>query len=146
MRETIHVQVTTDELDINKAIAFVASPAHGAIDTFIGAVRNEHAGKDVTGLTYDAHKELAEKSFTEICTEAQKRWPETHYYVDHFQGELKVSEVSIIIAVSSPHREESFDACRFVIEEIKKSSPVWKKEHYVDSVSTWLPGHSLRSA
>lgn len=135
--------VSTEPLDIETAVARVSSPSHGAIDTFIGIVRNNHQGKEVTGITYDAHKALAEKAFQEICLEAQELWPETHYYVAHYQGELDVGGISIVIAASSPHRAESFESCRYVIEEIKKRSPIWKKEHYIDGKSDWLPGHSL---
>lgn len=137
--------ISTKFLDIQTAVKSVSSLSHGAIDIFIGTVRNNHQGRDVTGITYDTHKVLTEKSFQEICIEAQGFWPKTHYFVAHYHGELDVGGISIVIAVSSPHREESFDACRYVIEEIKKRSPIWKKEHYIDGKSDWLPGHSLVS-
>lgn len=140
---SIQVLVSTDPLSLEIAVQNVTDPAHGAIDTFIGTVRNTHEGKDVTGITYDAHKALAEKKFCDICTEAQGLWPDTRYYIAHYQGVLDIGGISIVIAVSSPHRAESFEACRYVIEEIKKRAPVWKKEHYVDGMSDWLPGHSL---
>lgn len=140
---SIQVFVSADSLSLETAMQSVVDPAHGAIDTFIGTVRNMHDGKSVTGITYDVHEALAEKVFHEICEEAQGLWPDTRYYVAHYQGTLDVSGISIIIAVSSPHRAESFEACRYVIEEIKKRAPVWKKEHYVDGMSDWLPGHSL---
>ena len=140
---SIRVLVSADPLSLETAMQSVVDPAHGAIDTFIGTVRNMHEGKSVTGITYDVHEALAEKVFHEICEEAQGLWPDTRYYVAHYQGTLDVSGISIIIAVSSPHRAESFEACRYVIEEIKKRAPVWKKEHYVDGMSDWLPGHSL---
>lgn len=141
---TIHVQVTTKEIDIDAAIAKVKSAEHGAIDLFIGTVRNHHNGKEVTGITYDAHEKLAEKIFKEICREGMGLWPDTRYAVMHYKGELPVGGTSIVIAVSSPHRAESFEACRYVIEEIKVHAPVWKQEHYLDGKSDWLPGHSLR--
>ncbi len=140
---SIQVFVSADPLSLETAMQSVVDPAHGAIDTFIGTVRNMHDGKSVTGITYDVHEALAEKVFHEICEEAQGLWPDTRYYVAHYQGTLDVSGISIIIAVSSPHRAESFEACRYVIEAIKKRAPVWKKEHYVDGMSDWLPGHSL---
>jgi molybdopterin synthase catalytic subunit len=139
-----YVHITTENIDINDIIARVSDPGHGAVDLFIGAVRNNHNGKEVTGITYDAHDTLAEKKFRDICNEATGIWPGTRYAVVHFKGELPVGGVSIAIAVSSPHRAESFDACRYVIEEIKKQAPIWKREHYVDGKSDWLPGHSLR--
>ena len=140
---SIKTIVSTKSLSLETAVQSVTDPAHGAIDTFIGTVRNTHAGKSVTGITYDVHKDLAEKAFHDICAEAQGLWPETHYYVAHYQGVLDIGGISIVIAVSAPHRAESFEACRYIIEEIKKRAPVWKKEHYTDSMSDWLPGHSL---
>lgn len=142
----IKTLVATDVLNLDEAVAYVSDPGHGAIDTFIGTVRNHHAGRAVTGITYDIHKELAEKTLYQICKEAQGLWPGTRYYTAHFHGTLDVGGTSIIIAVGSPHRAESFEACRYVIEEIKKRLPVWKKEHYVDGISNWLPGHSLKEA
>lgn len=143
MVPTIHTEVSEQSLSIAAATDFVMDPSHGAIDTFVGIVRNNHLSRPVTGITYDAHKVLASRTFYEICTEAKDKWPETHYYVSHFHGELDVGGISIIIAVGSAHREASFDACRYVIEEIKKRSPIWKREHYVEGKSEWLPGHSL---
>ena len=142
----IQVLIGNTLLNLQEAVAYVCDPGHGAIDTFIGTVRNTHEGKDVTGITYDVHKTLAEKTLRDICAEAQGFWPNTRYYVAHYHGTLDVGGISVVIAVSSPHRAESFDACRYVIEEIKKRLPVWKKEHYTDGISDWLPGHSLKEA
>ena len=141
---TIYVRVTTDKLSLEDALARVKSPDHGAIDLFVGVVRNNHNDKAVSGITYDAHEKLAEKSFTAICREAMGLWPDTRYAVLHYKGELPVGGESIVIAVSSPHRAESFEACRYVIEEIKLRAPIWKREHYLEGKSEWLPGHSLR--
>lgn len=141
---TIHVHVTTERIDINDITSKVGVAEHGAIDLFIGTVRNNHNGQEVTGITYDAHDALAEKVLRDICREAIGIWPETHYAVAHYKGELPVGGTSIAIAVSSPHRAESFEACRYVIEEIKARAPVWKREHYPGGKSEWLPGHSLR--
>lgn len=140
----IDVRVTEQKIDIADLIEKVTTPEYGAIDIFIGTVRNHHNGKEVTGITYDAHEKLAEKILKEICTESMGLWPETRYAIAHYKGDLRVGEMSIAIAVSSPHRAESFEACRYVIEEIKTYVPVWKKEHYTDGKSDWLPGHSLR--
>lgn len=142
----IKTLVRNTPLNLQEAVNCVCDPRHGAIDTFIGTVRNTHEGKAVTGITYDVHKALAEKTLRDICSEAQELWPGTQYYVAHYHGTLDVGGISVVIAVSSPHRAESFDACRYVIEEIKKRAPVWKKEHYVDGISDWLPGHSLKEA
>ncbi|MBN9565118.1 MAG: molybdenum cofactor biosynthesis protein MoaE [Alphaproteobacteria bacterium] len=142
--EEIYVQITTDEISLEDAIMRVKSPNHGAIDLFIGVVRNNHDGREVSRITYDAHEKLAKRSLADICRKAMGFWPNTRYAVLHYKGELPVGGTSIVIAASSPHRAESFESCRYVIEEIKLRAPIWKKEHYLEGKSEWLPGHSLR--
>lgn len=146
MPRLIHASVSSAPLKIQDSYDFVSDTAHGAADVFIGAVRNHHEGKPVTGITYDIHEALAEKIFTEICYDALDRWQEVKIYLSHFKGYLDVGGISVLIAVGSPHRAESFEACRYVIEELKKRAPVWKQEHYESGPSEWLPGHSLREA
>ncbi len=135
--------ISREPLDIAKACATVSDPGHGAIDMFVGVVRNHHQGKPVSGITYDVHEPLCAEELLKICREAEGIWPQSRYYVAHYHGYLDVGGISVLIAVSAPHREETFEACRYVIEEIKKRAPVWKKEHYLDGDSAWLPGHSL---
>lgn len=144
MSSSIQVSVSTKILDIQDAYDFVSNAAHGAVDVFVGAVRNHHEGNSVQGITYDVHEALAEKVFMDICLEAQQRWEGTRIYLSHYKGQLDVGGVSVIIAVSSAHRAESFEACRYAIEELKKRAPVWKQEHYEHGPSEWLPGHSLK--
>lgn len=145
MKGYIQVEISEKPLDVQKARATVSDPAHGATDMFIGAVRNHHEGQKVTGITYDVHEMLAKKVLHEICEEAQGLWPGSKYYVAHCKGTLEIGEISVLIAVSAAHRGETFEACRYVIEEIKKRLPVWKQEHHPDGKSEWLPGHSLVS-
>ncbi|GJL85394.1 MAG: molybdopterin converting factor [Micavibrio sp.] len=146
MTETIYVSVSANPLDLQAAYDFVTDPEHGAVDVFVGAVRDHHEGQSVSGITYDVHEELAEKIFLKICREAQKKWDGIHIYMSHYKGQLDIGGISVIIAVSSAHRAESFEACRYIIEELKKRAPVWKQEHYEHGPSEWLPGHSLREA
>lgn len=144
MSNYYHVDVSKNHLNIQDAYDFVSDPAHGAVDVFIGAVRNHHDGEDVLGINYDVHEILAKQIFKEISQEAQVSWKNIKIYISHYKGQLDIGGISIIIAVSSAHRAESFEACRFIIEELKKRAPVWKQEHYNDGPSEWLPGHSLR--
>jgi molybdopterin synthase catalytic subunit len=143
MEETVYAALSDSPLSIERAYAFVSDPAHGAVDIFAGIVRNHHEGRAVTGITYDAHPVLAAQALRGICDEAAGIWPGTKYYVAHYQGALDVGGISLVIAVGAAHRGAAFDACRYVIEEIKKRAPVWKKEHYPGGESAWLPGHSL---
>lgn len=142
---TIFVSVSRKKISIEHLLASVEDSSHGAIDCFIGKVRNLHEGKVVCGITYDGHEVLMKKTLSDICHEAETKWPCTHYAVCHYLGDLDVGGISIAISVSSAHRAESFDACHFVIEAIKKRLPVWKQEHYDGGKSDWLPGHSLRT-
>lgn len=144
MSSSIHVSVSTDILNIQDAYDFVTDPGHGAVDVFVGAVRNHHEGQSVQGMTYDVHEALAEQTFQEICLETQNLWEGIKIYMSHYKGQLDIGGISVIIAVGSPHRAESFEACRYIIEELKKRAPVWKQEHYEHGPSEWLPGHSLK--
>ncbi len=146
MSDTIHTSISTEHLSLDRAYEFVMDDAHGAVDMFVGVVRNHHEGKAVQGMTYDVHEELAVNVFQDMCREAQNRWPDIKIYLSHYKGELAIGGVSVIIAVSASHRAETFDGCRYLIEELKKRSPIWKKEHYSEGLSEWLPGHSLSEA
>lgn len=143
MEGRVTVEILDGKLDIGRAYEAVAGPGQGAVDLFAGAVRDNHLGQEVSGITYDVHKGLGEKVLREICAEAAGLWPGTVYYAAHYHGELPVGGISVLIAVSAAHRAESFEGCRYVIEEIKKRAPVWKQEHYPGGRSAWLPGHSL---
>lgn len=142
-----HVEIRNHEaspLDPAEALDFVAAPENGAGALFLGAVRNLNMGRDVRAVSYDVFAPLAEESFREICAEAREKWGEgTNIYVAHAKGKLAVGDLSIVIAAGTPHRSESFAACRYVIEEIKKRSPIWKQEHYTDGDSEWVQGHAL---
>ncbi len=144
---SIHVEVrdtSTQVLDPSEALAFVDAPGNGAGALFVGVVRDFNQGRSVNGVSYDVFAPLAEQNFAEICNEAQAKWGEQlRLFVVHGKGRLGVGGLSIVIAAGSPHRGEAFSACRYVIEEIKSRSPVWKQEHYVDGDSEWVKGHAL---
>ena len=141
-----HFAVATSSIQTQHAIDFVADDAHGAADLFIGTVRNHNLGKGVKGVSYDVFDELTLQVFGDLAKEARERWGEKlNIYIEHFKGRLDIKGISILIAVSSPHRDESFKACRFIIEEIKHRAPIWKQEHYLDGDSDWVQGHALCS-
>lgn len=127
-----------------EALAFVTDAPMGAETLFVGTVRNHNQGKPVLGVSYDVFDALAKTSFRTICAEAQEQWgKQLRLYVVHGKGRLGIGGVSIVIAAGSPHRDEAFKACRYVIEQIKHRSPVWKLEHYTDSDSAWTQGCEL---
>jgi len=129
-----------------KAIKFISSESNGAETIFVGRVRNENSGKKVTAVTYDSHDQMVLKSFSSICELAINKFDKNaKVFLEHAKGFVSVGEISIIIAVGAGHRDEAFKICRYILEEVKHQSPIWKKEHYVDGKEEWLPGHSLRA-
>lgn len=143
----IHIDVrdgVKQPLDAAAGLSFVSEAANGAEALFVGTVRNHNQGKPVLGVSYDVFEPLAKQSFREICAEAQNQWGEgIDLYVVHARGRLDVGGISIVIAAGSPHRDEAFKACRYLIEEIKHRSPIWKLEHYADGDSEWTQGCEL---
>lgn len=141
-----HFAIATQPIQVQTAVDFVADDAHGAADLFIGTVRNVNLGKAVKGVSYDVFDELTLNVFRDLANESRQRWGDKlNIYIEHYKGRLDILGVSILIAVSSPHRDESFKACRFIIEEIKHRAPIWKQEHYIDGDSEWVQGHALCS-
>ncbi|MFI5347878.1 MAG: molybdenum cofactor biosynthesis protein MoaE [Elusimicrobiota bacterium] len=129
-------------MNIAAIAAEATSPKHGAVATFSGAVRAVHAGRRVKGISYDCFVPLAEKEMALILKQAEKKWP-VAAAAAHRTGRLHVGEVSVFVAAGSAHRPEAFAACRWIIDEIKRRLPVWKKEHYVNGDGRWLPGCAL---
>jgi len=136
----MHTRVTSDIIDPQTVLGMVGSPADGAAILFIGSVREHNDGRAVNGMRYDAYLEMAEPVLRDIVAEAAVRAGSERIAVVHRIGELAVGTVSVAIAVSTPHREESFDAARYIIEQIKQRLPVWKHEHYNDGEPRWLAG------
>lgn len=136
----ISAAVVTGAIDPSEVLGRVGSDEDGAAILFLGVVRDHADGRAVSGMRYDAYVEMAEPVLHAIAEEASERLGTDRVAVSHRVGELDIGEVSVAIAVSSPHRAEAFDASRYVIEEIKKRLPVWKKEHYVDGSAEWVEG------
>jgi molybdopterin synthase catalytic subunit len=145
---TLHtaiVKAEVDNISLEKAKKFIISEKNGAETIFVGRVRNENSGKKVIAVTYDAHDQAALKSFQSICNDAKIKFDKrSSIFLEHAKGYIPVGEISILIAVSSGHRDEAFKICRYILEEIKHKAPIWKKEHYTEGNEQWLPGHSLR--
>jgi molybdopterin synthase catalytic subunit len=132
-------KVTTEALSIDEAYAAVRRDGCGAVALFVGTVRDHHEGKKVTRISYSAFREMAVKEFAAIAKEAEARWKTGAMYIAHRTGELKIGDASVVIAVSSPHRAESFEACRYAIETLKKMAPIWKEEFY-ETGKAWISG------
>jgi molybdopterin synthase catalytic subunit len=133
------VRVTDQPLSADAAAAAVSDPAAGAIDVFLGVVRNTNLGRAVGHLVYDAYPSMAEKVMLQIAGEAKERFSLRDVAIFHRTGRLEIGETSLVVAVSCGHRAESFAAGHWLVDEIKKRVPVWKKEVWEDG-EEWLEG------
>ena len=139
------IDITNDKISIASAEKFISSSKFGASIFFTGTVRDVNENKKVTGITYDAHDEMVIKSFEEIYQEATKKLKiiDKAVFIEHTKGYLSLGDISILIAVACKHRDQAYVLSRYIIEEIKKRSPIWKKEHYEDQTTEWLKGKSI---
>ena len=139
------IDIEKDKIKTSIAEAFIKSSSYGASIIFNGTVRNINKNKEVIGMTYDTHDELVIKSFEEIYNEVDQKLDikDKAVFIEHAKGHLKLGEISIIIAVACKHRDQAYVLSRYVIEEIKKRSPIWKKEHYENEESKWLKGNPI---
>ena len=136
--------ITDNEINLSEAFNFVLTHENGANASFVGSIREKNLGREVVAVSYDICVPLTEKTLVTICDEAQQASKDRlKIHIALFNGRLVVGDISIVIAVSSPHRKESMNACRFLIEEIKHRCPIWKKEYYIDGNSEWVKGHAL---
>lgn len=133
-------RIVKTPIDARSTIARIERDEAGAILTFAGTVRNRHRGRDVIAIDYHAYESMAARELEKLEREIESRWPEIRAAIVHRIGYLELGEASVLIAVSSPHRADGFDALRYAIDELKKRAPIWKKELYRDGGSVWLEG------
>lgn len=133
------IRVTTEPLRADEVAAAVSQPSAGAVVFFLGVVRNNNKGRAVDHLVYEAYPSMAEKVMRDIAAEAQRRFHLEDCAVLHRTGRLEIGETSLLVAVSSGHRAEGFEAGRWLVDEIKKRVPVWKKEIW-DNGEAWVEG------
>ncbi|MFZ3579300.1 molybdenum cofactor biosynthesis protein MoaE [Virgibacillus sp. DJP39] len=129
--------ITDKPIDINECVEKVTRAEAGAINTFIGTVREFTKGKKTLYLEYQAYASMAEKKLVQIGEEIAAKWENTETAIVHRTGRLDISEIAVVIAVSTPHRNDAFDASRYAIERIKEIVPIWKKEHWEDG-TLWM--------
>ena len=146
MLHTKIIDASKEKIDILKAEKFLSSSNFGAIIYFVGTVRDLNENKKVTGITYDSRDTMVIKSFEEIYKESETKLKikDKAVFIEHVKGYVAVKEKSIIIGAACKHRDEAYNLSRFIIEEIKKKSPIWKKEHYTNEESEWLKGASIQ--
>ena len=147
MLHTKIIDTQKEQIKISDAEQFIASSKFGANIYLTGTVRNLNDNKEVTGITYDSHDEMVIKSFEEIYNETEQKLniQDKAVFIEHVKGYVKLGEMSIIIAVACKHRDQAYVLSRYIIEEIKKRTPIWKKEHYINEDSQWLKGNPIKT-
>ncbi len=134
------VLVTDQPLDTQAIISLVEAPEGGAVNVFIGTVRNATKGKKVLKLEFEAYEPMATKELIKIVEKAKMNWPLIKAVVHHRTGEMQIGEVPVVIAVSTAHRGAGFEACQFIIDTLKETVPIWKKEFFEDG-EVWVAAH-----
>jgi molybdopterin synthase catalytic subunit len=147
MLHTKIIDTQKEQIKISDAEQFIASSKFVANIYFTGTVRNLNDNKEVTGITYDSHDEMVIKSFEEIYNETEQKLniQDKAVFIEHVKGYVKLGDMSIIIAVACKHRDQAYVLSRYIIEEIKKRTPIWKKEHYINEDSQWLKGNPIKT-
>jgi MoaE-MoaD fusion protein len=138
-------ELTSRPLDARRMETAVAHKGAGAICTFTGVVRDSSRGRSVTHLEYEAYAEMATAQMRKIADEIEQQWPEARVAMAHRTGRLEVGEPSVVVSVSSPHRAEAIAACKWGIDRLKETVPIWKKEHAADG-TYWIEGENSRPA
>jgi molybdopterin synthase catalytic subunit/molybdopterin converting factor small subunit len=119
-------------IDVGSVVARVAGPGMGGIVTFIGAVRDNARGREIRHLEYESYPEMAEREMEKIAADASKRWPGTRVAIAHRAGHLVIGDLAVVVVAAAPHRGEAFSACRYAIDTLKETVPIWKKEVATD--------------
>ena len=125
------IEITDQELDPETISAFVRKDSNGAVVTFLGATRDSTQGRKVKYLEYEAYQPMAEKKLGEISYEIRDKYRIEDIALVHRVNRLGVGEISLVVAVASPHRKTAFEACQYAVDRIKRTVPIWKKEYFV---------------
>jgi len=136
----IDIKISDKPLNIQSCIDWVTTPQCGGIDVFVGTVRAATKGKTVVRLEFEAYEKMALKEIKKIADEALQKWNVFKISIHHRTGVLKIGEIPVVIAVSAAHRDAAFDACRYIIDTLKKTVPIWKKEVFEDG-EVWVSAH-----
>lgn len=134
------IKISSEKLSLNECYRFVQDDSCGGIAAFVGTVRNSTQDKEVTQLDFSTYKPMAIKEMQKIADEALEKFEIKKIAIHHAEGMLQIAEIPVIITVSAPHRGAAFDACEFAIDMLKKTVPIWKKEHFSDG-EVWVNAH-----
>ncbi|MEM8967171.1 MAG: molybdenum cofactor biosynthesis protein MoaE [Bacteroidota bacterium] len=138
--QKISILLTDEPLQIDKVLGLVQSDGAGAVDVFIGTVRNNTQQRTVEQLDFEAYDLMAIKEMEKLAVQACKQWPVEKIAIYHRKGTLYVGDIAVIIAVATPHRQAAFEACKFTIDTLKQTVPIWKKEVFNDG-EVWVSAH-----
>lgn len=139
---TAMIKITEKPIDVQKVVDTASSLGAGAVNVFIGTVRNNANGKNVVWLEYEAYETMAVAEIRKIIDDASHRWPLMGWAISHRIGTLKPGEVAVAVAVSTPHRKDSFEACQYIMDSVKEKAPIWKKEVFEDG-EEWVSAHPV---
>ncbi|RKU13884.1 molybdenum cofactor biosynthesis protein MoaE [Candidatus Poribacteria bacterium] len=131
-------KITSEEIELGDVIRAVEAGDAGAIVHFLGVVRNNTEGREVSYLEYEAYPPMAEKKMAEIAEEIHEKWGLDRVAMIHRVGRLEIGEVSVAVAVASPHRKEAFEACHYAMNRLKQIVPIWKREVWADGEEEWV--------
>ena len=139
-----HILLTEEKLSADRAVSHVAAPEFGAVVTFVGSIRNNSRGDRVRYLVYESYRAMAEKELASIIEQAEARWP-VLCSVEHRLGRVEIGDAGVIIVVASTHRADAYEANRWIMDAIKQTVPIWKKEYTANGVR-WVEGSDVVSA
>ena len=134
------IQLSQTPLEVQRCLDFVSDTAVGGIDVFVGTVRNQTKGKEVLKLEFEAYEPMALREMQKLADQAREKWDVLRIAIHHRTGTLEVGEIPVIIAVSAAHRAAAFDACRYIIDTLKETVPIWKKEYFAGG-EVWVNAH-----
>ena len=134
------IKITSEKLDLQECYTFVTDDSCGGISAFVGTVRNDTKGKEVTQLDFSTYKPMAIKEMQKIADLALEQFSIAKIAIHHAEGMLQIGDIPVIITTSSKHRKAAFDACQFAIDTLKETVPIWKKEHFSDG-EIWVNAH-----
>ena len=135
-----YIHLTDKPLDPNLVTALVTRPEYGGVNVFIGAVRDQTKGKKVVRLEYEAYEPMAISEMSKIVHQVKEKWPHAQMAIHHRVGTLHIGEAAVVIAVATPHRDDAFAACKYTIDTLKQTVPIWKKEVFEDG-EVWVAAH-----
>jgi len=134
------IEITEKPIDVLKVIEAATQHEAGAVNAFIGTVRNQTAGRTVLRLEFEAYEPMAVSEIRKITDQANETWNLLGYAVSHRVGVLLPGDIAVVIAVATPHRKASFEACQFIIDSLKQTVPIWKREFFEDG-DAWVSAH-----